>query len=119
MSGDSMDRLLDKLSKIPGYPFNRSKDLDFLFELLDEFRNVNLEEELIRFRLWLSECPPHPNLRYRLFLRRWMQNASARRTIWEQKLTNEGETNANKNNGKEENKMQKNEFTRKNRNELS
>ncbi|MCI0605349.1 hypothetical protein L0156_20385 [bacterium] len=84
MSIDPMERLLDKLEQIPGYPFNRSKDLDFLFELMKDFHSVNIEEELIRFRLWLSECPPHPNLRYRLFLRRWVQNAAGRKTTQNQ-----------------------------------
>lgn len=81
MSIEPMEKLLDNLEQIPGYPFNRTKDLDFLFELIKEFHTVNLEEELIRFRLWLSECPAHPNLRYRLFLRRWIQNADRKTTI--------------------------------------
>jgi len=81
MNIDPMERLLDKLAQIPGYPLNRFQDLDFLFELIKEFQNVDIEEELIRFRLWLSECPPHPNLRYRLFLRKWMKNAAARKAI--------------------------------------
>jgi hypothetical protein len=74
-----MESLLDQLAQIPGYPFNRSTDLDFLLELIKEFQNVDLPEELIRFRLWLSECPSHPNLRYRLFLRRWIANAAAKK----------------------------------------
>ena len=78
MSSDPMERLLDKLAHIPGYPLNRSKDLDFLFELINDFQSVDIEEELIRFRLWLSECPVHPNLRYRLFLRKGMKNANCR-----------------------------------------
>ena len=55
--------------------------LSLLLDLVEEFKNVNLEEELIRFRLWLSECPPHPKLRYRLFLRKWIQNAASRKII--------------------------------------
>lgn len=81
MSTDPMERLLDKLAQIPGYPLNRSRDLDFLFDLIKEFEHVDIEEELIRLRLWLLECPPHPNLRYRLFLRKWIQNTASRQII--------------------------------------
>jgi hypothetical protein len=71
-------KLLDLLEKIDNYPFDFSKDQPFLAELLDEFPNVDFYEELIRFRLWLSECRPYPMLRYRLLLRKWIQNASSK-----------------------------------------
>jgi hypothetical protein len=72
----SIEKFLDLLDKIDGYPYDPAKDHPFLTELLAEFPNVDLNEELIRFRLWLSECPPYPRLRYRLLLRKWIQNAS-------------------------------------------
>ena len=74
----SIQILLDLLDKIDGYPYDPAKDLSFLTDLLAEFPHVNLHEELIRFRLWLSETPPYPRLRYRLLLRKWIQNASSK-----------------------------------------
>ena len=68
--------LLDLLNKIDGYPVNASIDQPFLEDLINEFPTVDIHEELIRFRLWLSECRPYPSLRYRLLLRKWIQNAS-------------------------------------------
>jgi len=71
-------KLLESLRKIENYPFDPSKDHPFLDELIDEFPNVDFHEELIRFRLWLSECRPYPLLRYRLLLRKWIQNAASK-----------------------------------------
>ena len=75
---DPTERLLDKLAQIPGYPLSRSKDLDFLFELIKEFQNGGRVDSLPSLAPGMSA---HPNLRYRLFLRRWMQNAAARKAI--------------------------------------
>jgi len=71
-----IEKLLALLEKIDGYPFDPAKDHSFVAELLDEFPEVDFQEELIRFRLWLSECRPYPRLHYRLVLRKWIKNAS-------------------------------------------
>lgn len=117
-------KLMDLLQKIDGYPFDRSKDYPFLDELMDEFPLVNLYEELIRLRLWLSECKPYPGLHYRLFLRRWVQNASNRisqkpTSINQMKPEPEGENSPEKNEPSDENKLQNHKINPKHQTKLS
>lgn len=109
---------MELLKKIDGYPFDPSKDYPFLDELMDEFPCVNLYEELVRLRLWLSECRPYPGLHYRLFLRRWVQNASNRisqKPTSLNQMEGEEENSPQKNEPSEENKMQNQRTNHKNK----
>jgi len=68
--------LLDRLKSMEGYPFDPLKDVPLLNDLLLEFPDVDLSEELARLSLWLSEVNPGQRIHHRLLLRKWIYNAS-------------------------------------------
>jgi hypothetical protein len=69
-------RVLDYLAnRLPGYPFNPSVDRPFIEELLDDFPEVDILEEVKAFR-WYYENQPLVRIRSpRVALRRWIANA--------------------------------------------
>lgn len=69
-------RILDYLDRsLPGYPYNANVDRPFVEELLDDFPDINILEEVKAFR-WYYENQPLTRIRSpRVALRRWIANA--------------------------------------------
>jgi len=61
--------------QIPGYPFNPKIDDDFTDELIDDFANVDIIEELKAFRWYYDNDPVAKVSNVRLSIRRWLANA--------------------------------------------
>jgi len=64
--------------RLPDYPFDPTTDHFFVAELIEDFPNVNVLEEIKAFR-WFHENNPaakHKNLR--IALRRWLSIAFER-----------------------------------------
>ncbi|HUP24576.1 MAG TPA: hypothetical protein VNB06_16745 [Thermoanaerobaculia bacterium] len=62
--------ILDYLeTQMPDYPFQAELDRDFVEELLDDFGELDVLEQIKRFR-WFHNGKP-PNEKPRLALRKW------------------------------------------------
>lgn len=74
--GPVLRRVLDYLDqKLPGYPFNPDVDRPFVEELLDDFPDIDILEEVKTFR-WYYENQPLARVRSpRVALRRWIAKA--------------------------------------------
>lgn len=72
----ALRRVLDYLAqKLPGYPFNPDVDRPFVEELLDDFPDIDILEEVKTFR-WYYENQPLARVRSpRVALRRWIAKA--------------------------------------------
>jgi hypothetical protein len=71
-----LPRVLDYLDRrLPGYPFHPDVDRPFVEELLDDFPDVDILEEVKTFR-WYYENQPLARVRSpRVALRRWIAKA--------------------------------------------
>lgn len=58
---------------LPGWPFDHEIDEPYVRELLDDFPNVHLLEQIKLFRWYHDNRAPHG--KPRLALRRWIANA--------------------------------------------
>lgn len=80
--------ILDYLAhRIPGYPFKPSLDRAFVEELVADFSEIDVLEEIMVFR-WYYENEPLTRVRRpRVALRRWVANArSSPRCSWAEGL---------------------------------
>lgn len=75
-SHDLLPKVLDYLDgRLPGYPFDPDVDRPFVEELLDDFPDVDVLEEIKTFR-WYYENQPLARVRSpRVALRRWIAKA--------------------------------------------
>ena len=65
-------------TSLPSYPYSEKIDPDFVEELINDFQDVNILEEIKSFR-WFYDNQPAKRVRtVRLALRRWI--AGVRRT---------------------------------------
>lgn len=72
--------ILDYLrTQIPAYPFDLKLDEDFVHELIHDFDDLDLLEELKTFRWYYNNRPAARFKSVRVGLRRWIANAWARR----------------------------------------
>jgi len=71
-----LPRILDYLDgRLPGYPFDPDVDRPFVEELLDDFPDIDILEEVKAFR-WYYENQPLARVRSpRVALRRWIAKA--------------------------------------------
>ena len=65
-------------SRLPGYPYSPAIDPDFVNELVDDFPQVNVLEEIKTFRWYHDNDPTSRVANLRLAIRRWIANASSR-----------------------------------------
>jgi hypothetical protein len=69
-------RLLQVLSyletSLPGYPFDDEIDNDFVGELLSDFPNIDILDEIKAFRWYYNNKPAAQASTIRLALRRWV-----------------------------------------------
>lgn len=72
--------ILDYLrTRIPAYPFDLKIDEAFVHELIGDFDDLDLLEELKTFRWYHNNRPADRFKSLRVALRRWIANAWARR----------------------------------------
>lgn len=73
---DTTRSILDYLARsLPGYPFRPDVDEPFVREILDDFPDIDVLEEIKAFR-WYYENQPLARVRNpRVALRRWIANA--------------------------------------------
>ena len=64
--------------RIPSYPFNPKIDNDFVDELVDDFANIDIIDELKAFRWYYDNEPVAKVSNVRLSIRRWIANAKDR-----------------------------------------
>ena len=76
---NSPDQILTYLrEKMPRYPFEPNVDKDFVEELLDDFSDVSVLEEIKAFRwYYVSRQVNH----VRVAIRRWLARAPARSQV--------------------------------------
>ena len=60
---------------LPGYPFNETIDTAFVDELLDDFPQLDLLEQLKALRWYCDNRPFHDAPKPRLAVRRWLARA--------------------------------------------
>ena len=74
------ETILDYLrDRIPDYPFDLDLDHDFVDELLEDFDHLDILEQTKAFRWYHDNRPSRRYRNLRLALRRWLNNAWARR----------------------------------------
>ncbi len=73
-SSDYQDRLLDCLANIPDYPFSEDLDRPLAAELMRDFPEIDLLEQLKAWR-WYRTDNPTKLKNPRNALRRWMVKA--------------------------------------------
>ena len=77
MNRDLCDSILRYLQeRLPGYPFDITVDVDFIDELLEDFPNVNVLEEIKTFRWYHGNAPATRVKNLRIAIRRWVANGS-------------------------------------------
>lgn len=63
---------------LPGYPFDLRVDTAFVEELVRDFADLDLLEEIKAFRWYYEDSPLSRVRKPRVALRRWMANARPR-----------------------------------------
>lgn len=64
--------------QLPGYPFESQVDMPFVLELLADFPEIDLLEELKNFR-WFHDNAPFSGISgQRVSIRRWISRTAAR-----------------------------------------
>ena len=71
------DVLLYLRDKLPGYTFQLALDTEFVRELLDDFPDVDVLEEIKTFRWYFDRELAKKN--HRASIRRWLANTKPRR----------------------------------------
>jgi hypothetical protein len=70
-----LDYLRDHLT---GYPFRLDLDAAFVDELLDDFDELDVLEQIKRLRWYRDDAPLDEHSKPRLAIRRWLVNAQRR-----------------------------------------
>ncbi len=73
-----LNLVLDYLQRLPAYPFDSSVDPDFVDELLLDFPDVDVLEQIKAFRWYHNGDPAAHNKNLRLAIRRWLSKAIVR-----------------------------------------
>jgi hypothetical protein len=82
MNKDSDCPILSYLRRrLPGFPFEDSIDIDFVGELLEDFANSDVLEEIKAFRWYHDNEPAVRVANQRLAIRRWISNSNARKAM--------------------------------------
>jgi hypothetical protein len=72
--------ILDYLkSRMPAYPFDPRLDAEFVDELLEDFRDLDILEETKTFRWYYQNRPAGCFKNVRVGLRRWISSARVRK----------------------------------------
>ena len=69
-----LDRLLTYLAKdFDEYPFHDGKDPKYFNRLIEEFADLDIEEELKQYHAWILDQPDHKKIYYRSRFRTWLK----------------------------------------------
>lgn len=76
---NKVDVILEYLQhRLPAYPFDAETDKDFVEELVADFGDADVLEQIKSFR-WFNDSQPVSHLRsVRLTIRRWISNSKKR-----------------------------------------
>ena len=69
------DQILQYLERIPDYPFNQEIDQVFVCEILDDFKHLDVLEQIKALRWYHHGDPVANNDNLRLTIRRWLAAA--------------------------------------------
>ena len=76
---DPAAQILDYLrDHLTGYPFRRDLDAAFVDELLDDFDDLDVLEQIKRLRWYRDDEPLDEHSKPRLAIRRWLVKAQRR-----------------------------------------
>jgi hypothetical protein len=76
---ERVEPILDYLEHhLPGYPFDLRLDTAFVDELVRDFHDLDLLEEIKAFRWYYEDSPLSRGKKPRVTLRRWLANARPR-----------------------------------------
>lgn len=76
---DEVDGILHYLQhRLPGYPYDDLVDPDFVAELVDDFPNVSVLEEIKTFRWYHDNRPADSVSNLGLAIRRWVVKGNAK-----------------------------------------
>lgn len=77
---DSVDLndVMSYLGRLPAYPFDPDIDSDFVIELLDDFPDIDILDQIKALRWYHNGNPVASTKNIRLAIRRWLANAKAR-----------------------------------------
>jgi len=64
--------------RLPGYPFDPTTDHFFVDELIEDFPNIDVLEQVKAFRWFHGNNPAAKHKNLRIALRRWLSNAFER-----------------------------------------
>ena len=64
--------------RLPGYPFDPTTDHLFVAELIEDFPNIDVLEQVKAFRWFHGNNPAAQHKNLRIALRRWLSNAFER-----------------------------------------
>jgi hypothetical protein len=67
--------ILCLLKSIQNYPFNNHRDLAFIQDLLIEFPDADISNNIRDWKVWLLDNPLKGKINYRSRLRKWIQNS--------------------------------------------
>jgi len=71
-----LNRLLEFLScSFDRYPFHEEKDAKYFNLLIEEFTDIDIEEELKQYYAWTLDQPDHKKIYYRSRFRAWLKKA--------------------------------------------
>lgn len=71
-----LDRLLEYLSKVfDDYPYHESKDPKYFDRLIEEFSDLDIEEELKQYHSWILDQHPSKKIYYRSRFRSWLKTS--------------------------------------------
>jgi hypothetical protein len=72
----TVDRLLDYLvHEFDNYPYDETKDPKYFTRLVNEFLNVDIENELKAYHAWILDQPDGKKIYYRSRFRSWLKRA--------------------------------------------
>lgn len=74
-NSETIDHILEYLERIPGYPYKQNVDSPFVQELIQDFPELNLIEEIKDFRWYYDNQPAQRVKNIRLSIRRWLTNS--------------------------------------------
>ncbi len=75
-AGEAQQRILHYLrDRLPDYPFDSDIDAEYVEELLEDFREINILAEIKAYRWYHDNRPFNDVEKPRLALRRWLTNA--------------------------------------------
>lgn len=71
---EGSQKALAELAQVPGYPFDEQKDSVFVRQLIEEFPEFDVVEEIRQWKAWLLDNELKGKVNWRARLRTWFRN---------------------------------------------